>query len=87
MFYIKIADKDKDRLIRRNKIYKDRYEELKVKNLTEIARMQKEYDRAKAQQNSTRSKSKTPIKSVTRRKWMIVPKVYLIRYIIDAPLF
>lgn len=78
MFYIKIADKDKDRLIRRNKIFKDRYEELKVKNLTEIARLQRVHDRTMAQKNSTRSKSKTPTKSVTKRKWVIFHRVILI---------
>jgi hypothetical protein len=33
LFYIKPAEKDKERTIRKNKVSKDRYEELKIKSL------------------------------------------------------
>jgi hypothetical protein len=36
MFYTEIGDQDKERLIRKNKISKDRFEEMRIKNLTQV---------------------------------------------------
>lgn len=65
LFDCRVIDSDIDRLIRKNKIFKDRCEQLHVKKLVEVIKLNKAA-------NPKKSKSKS--KSLSKTKATISPK-------------
>ena len=60
-------EKDKDRLIRKNKTSKDRVEELRIKSMIEVMKSRNEHNRIVASMTTrSRSKSNTPSSKARR---------------------